>query len=79
MKLVVDLNRFRGFAQCAFLAPDVFTRRGFTMRGEAPLMYLLSVGEEQRVHVLRAAAACPLRALSVDRAGEPEGAGVRAR
>jgi ferredoxin len=28
MRLVVDLNRCRGFAECAFLAPDVFVLPG---------------------------------------------------
>ena len=28
MRLIVDLNRCQGFAQCVFLAPDVFELRG---------------------------------------------------
>ena len=27
MRVVVDLNRCQGYAQCVFLAPDVFARR----------------------------------------------------
>ena len=34
MRIVVDLNRCQGYAQCAFLAPDVFT-----MHGEEALLY----------------------------------------
>ena len=34
MRLVVDLNRCQGYAQCAFLAPDVFT-----MHGDEALLY----------------------------------------
>ena len=28
MRIVVDLNRCQGYAQCVFLAPDVFELRG---------------------------------------------------
>src|SRR6266446_2440944 len=35
MKIVVDLNRCQGYAQCAFLAPTVFE-----MHGEEALMYM---------------------------------------
>jgi ferredoxin len=28
MKIVVDLTRCQGYAQCAFAAPDVFAMRG---------------------------------------------------
>lgn len=28
MRLVVDLNKCQGYAQCAFLAPDVFAMHG---------------------------------------------------
>ncbi|WP_158795038.1 ferredoxin [Streptomyces sp. NRRL S-337] len=28
MNVVVDLNRCQGYAQCAFLAPEVFTMHG---------------------------------------------------
>lgn len=61
MKIVVDLNRCQGYAQCAFLAPDVFT-----MHGEEALMYAPVVDNGQREHVLRAAAACPVQAILVD-------------
>lgn len=65
MKLVVDLNRCQGYAQCAFLAPDVFT-----MHGEEALLYLPNAGDEQRQSVSRAAAACPVHAILVQADGD---------
>ncbi|MGW1837891.1 ferredoxin [Streptomyces sp. BBFR2] len=61
MRLVVDLNRCQGYAQCAFLAPDVFT-----LHGAEALMYDPQPGEERRPEVLRAAYACPVRAITVE-------------
>ena len=63
MKLVVGLNRCQGYAQCAFLAPSVFTMQG---DGEA-LLYDPDPSDEQRERVLRAAAACPVQAIVLDR------------
>ena len=34
MRVVVDLNRCQGYAQCVFLAPDVFE-----LHGEEALLY----------------------------------------
>ncbi|MEU2156348.1 ferredoxin [Streptomyces sp. NPDC019396] len=61
MRLVVDLNRCQGYAQCAFLAPDVFE-----MHGEEALLYNPDADKAQRDAVLRAAAACPVQAILVD-------------
>ena len=61
MGVVVDLMRCQGYAQCAYLAPDVFR-----MRGDEALMYDPEPGEAQRERVLRAAAACPVQAIRVD-------------
>ncbi|GGN92385.1 ferredoxin [Streptomyces albiflavescens] len=61
MKVVVDLSRCQGYAQCAFLAPDAFR-----MHGEEALMYNPNPDDVQREQVLRAAAACPLQAILVD-------------
>ncbi|WP_354644437.1 ferredoxin [Kitasatospora camelliae] len=61
MRLVVDLNRCQGYAQCAFLAPDVFT-----MHGDEALLYDPHAEPAQREHVARAAAACPVQAILVD-------------
>ena len=62
MRVVVDLTRCQGYAQCAFLAPGVFR-----MRGEEALMYDLNPNDGQRERVLSAAAACPVQAILVDR------------
>ncbi|WP_086722943.1 ferredoxin [Streptomyces carpinensis] len=61
MRLVVDLNKCQGYAQCAFLAPDVFT-----MHGEETLVYSPWADEEQREKVARAVAACPVQAITAD-------------
>ncbi|WP_326655173.1 MULTISPECIES: ferredoxin [unclassified Streptomyces] len=65
MRLVVDLNRCQGYAQCAFLAPDVFT-----MHGDEALLYKPHADEAQRQHVARAVAACPVQAILVDDPGD---------
>jgi ferredoxin len=62
MRVVVDLSRCEGYAQCAFLAPDAFR-----MHGEEALMYDPNAGDAPRDQVLRAAAACPVQAILVDR------------
>jgi NADPH-dependent 2,4-dienoyl-CoA reductase/sulfur reductase-like enzyme/ferredoxin len=62
MRVVVDLARCQGYGQCVFLAPDVFS-----MDGEEALFYDLGPDEGQRTKVLRAAAACPVQALQVER------------
>ncbi|HEY4421108.1 MAG TPA: FAD-dependent oxidoreductase [Pseudonocardia sp.] len=69
MKLVVDLTRCQGYAQCAFLAPAAFT-----MHGDEALLYDPDPGDEQRERVLRAAAACPVQAIVLDRVGSRNGA-----
>ncbi|MDA3629280.1 ferredoxin [Saccharopolyspora oryzae] len=62
MRINVDLNRCQAYAQCAFLAPDVFQ-----LHGEEALLYQPNVDEARREDVLRAAAACPVQAILVDR------------
>ncbi|MBW8798319.1 MAG: ferredoxin [Streptomyces sp.] len=62
MRVVVDLSRCQGYAQCAFLAPDAFR-----MHGEEALMYDPEPDDALRDRVLRAAAACPVQAILVDR------------
>ena len=61
MRLVVDLNKCQGYAQCAFLAPDVFA-----MHGEESLVYNPRADEEQRERLARAVAACPVQAITAD-------------
>src|ERR1700754_170518 len=62
MRVVVNLTRCQGYAQCAFLAPDVFR-----MRGDEVLMYDPEPDDAQRERVQRAAAACPVQAIRADR------------
>src|SRR3954452_6215205 len=81
MKLVVDLTRCQGYAQCAFLAPDAFTMHG---DGEA-LLYDPEPSDELRERVLRAAGGRPgagtlphrVQAIVLDR-GPVEDGGQRA-
>ncbi|MFJ7158660.1 ferredoxin [Streptomyces sp. NPDC101118] len=61
MRIAVDLNRCQGYAQCAFLAPDVFV-----MHGDEALLYDPDADEAQRAKVAQAAAACPVQAILVD-------------
>jgi ferredoxin len=61
MRIVVDLNRCLGYAQCAFLAPTVFK-----LHGEEALMYDPNPDDATRLRVLRAAAACPVQAIKVE-------------
>jgi NADPH-dependent 2,4-dienoyl-CoA reductase/sulfur reductase-like enzyme/ferredoxin len=70
MKLVVSLTRCQGYAQCAFLAPSAFTMIG---DGEA-LLYDPDPSDELRERVLRAAAACPVQAIMLDRGPADEAA-----
>ena len=64
MRVMVDLNRCQGYGQCFFLAPGVFE-----LHGEEVLTYDPGPDEAQRAAVLRAAAACPVQAILVDRNG----------
>ncbi|MGW7364785.1 ferredoxin [Streptomyces sp. NPDC054841] len=61
MKVVVDLSRCEGYAQCAFLAPEAFR-----MHGEEALMYDPDPDDARRDQVLRGAAACPVQTILVD-------------
>ncbi|MCX5584125.1 ferredoxin [Streptomyces erythrochromogenes] len=61
MRLVVDLNRCQGYAQCAFLAPDVFA-----MHGDESLLYNPEAAAEQHENVVRAVAACPVGAILLE-------------
>ncbi|MGW7098510.1 ferredoxin [Streptomyces sp. NPDC054838] len=70
MRLVVDLNRCQGYAQCAFLAPDVFA-----MHGDEGLLYDPQAEEAQRERLAQAAAACPVQAILVDDLDRDQGPG----
>ncbi|MFI2645407.1 ferredoxin [Streptomyces sp. NPDC018610] len=75
MRLVVDLNRCQGYAQCAFLAPEVFT-----MHGEESLVYDPLADDAHREKVARALAACPVQAITADGPdGVPGGSGSAGR
>ncbi|QTD97110.1 ferredoxin [Streptomyces cyanogenus] len=70
MRLVVDLNKCQGYAQCAFLAPDVFA-----LHGDESLIYNPRADDDQRERVARAVAACPVQAITAD--AVDRAAGVR--
>lgn len=61
MRLVVDLNKCQGYAQCVPLAPDVFK-----MLGEEALSYDPNPDDAQRQRVLRAVASCPVQAIILE-------------
>ena len=58
MRLVVDLNKCQGYAQCVPLAPEVFA-----LVGEEALAYDPNPDASQRQRVLRAVASCPVQAI----------------
>jgi len=70
MRVVVGLAVCQGYAQCAFLAPDVFR-----LSGPEGLMYEPNPPDNPREKVLRAIAACPVKAISTDAPG-PDGRGA---
>jgi NADPH-dependent 2,4-dienoyl-CoA reductase/sulfur reductase-like enzyme/ferredoxin len=74
MRLAVDLTRCQGYAQCAFLAPDVFS-----MRDKESLIYDAEPDDRQRDRILRAAAACPVQAIVLDRLGGGQDASTGGR
>ena len=61
MRIVFDLNRCLGYAQCIPLAPDVLK-----LNGEEAVMYDPNPDDSQRLRVLRAAASCPVQAIKVE-------------
>jgi ferredoxin len=67
MRIVVDLNRCLGYAQCVPLAPDVLK-----LHGEEALMYDPNPDDSQRQRVLRAVASCPVQAILVERLDDTE-------
>ena len=61
MRLVVDLNKCQGYAQCVPLAPEVFK-----LLGEETLVYDPNPDDSQRQQVLRAVASCPVQAIILE-------------
>lgn len=68
MRIVVDLNRCEGYAQCCFLAPEAFR-----LAGEEALRYDPAPDDALREKILQAAAACPVQAILVDLMEEGDG------
>ncbi len=60
LRILVDLNRCERYGQCVFAAPTVFW-----MKEEESLEYDYSPDDSLRVQVERAAAACPVQAISI--------------
>jgi len=58
VRIVVDLNRCLGYAQCVPLAPEVLQ-----LNGEEALAYDPNPDESQRQQVARAVASCPVQAI----------------
>lgn len=69
MRIVVDLTRCQGYAQCVFLAPEVFQ-----LHGEEGLLYAPAFPDGEVERVRQAAAACPVQAILL---GEEVSAGGR--
>jgi ferredoxin len=67
MRIVVDLNRCLGYAQCVPLAPEVLR-----LKGEEALQYDPNPSDVHRLRVLRAAASCPVQAIRVDMLDRPK-------
>lgn len=61
VRIVVDLNRCQGYAQCVPLAPEVLK-----LLGEEALAYDPNPDDSQRQRVVRAAASCPVQAILVE-------------
>jgi ferredoxin len=60
MRIVVDLNQCQSYGQCIFAAPTVFR-----WHGEESLEYDYAPDDELSGEVARAAAACPVQAISI--------------
>ncbi|MDF2255216.1 ferredoxin [Streptantibioticus ferralitis] len=65
MRLVVDLNRCQSYGQCVYAAPTVFR-----FHGEESLEYDYAPDASTRHEVERAAAACPVQAITLSGATE---------
>ena len=62
LRVVVDLNRCQSYGQCVFAAPEVFR-----FHGEESLEYDYAPDDARRGQVERAAAACPVQAITIGR------------
>jgi len=59
VRVVVDLNRCQGYAQCVYAAP-----RHFVLHGREALVYDTAPDDADRAAIERAAQACPVRAIT---------------
>jgi ferredoxin len=60
LRVVVDLNRCQGYAQCCYAAPGAFE-----VRGHEILFYDPAPPRARRGEIERAVQACPVRAISL--------------
>ncbi len=67
MRVVVDLNRCQGYAQCCYAAPE-----HFEVRGHEILFYDPAPPEAKRAQIERARHACPVQAIEVEPPGLSE-------
>jgi ferredoxin len=67
LRVVVDLNRCQGYAQCCYAAPDAFA-----LHGHEILVYDPAPPAGRRGAIERAVQACPVRAISLQ-AGADDG------
>jgi ferredoxin len=67
LRVVVDLNRCQGYAQCCYAAPEAFS-----LRGHEILFYDPAPPAARRGAIERAVQACPVRAISLQ-AGADDG------
>jgi ferredoxin len=68
MRVVVDLNRCQGYAQCCYAAPA-----HFELRGHEILFYDTAPPMAARGAIERAVLACPVRAISLQAAAHEPG------
>ncbi len=61
MRIAVDMTKCQSYAQCAFLAPDVFR-----FEGDEALVYNPDPPEAYRARIIQSAAACPVQAIRID-------------
>jgi len=61
MRLLVDLNRCESYGQCVYAAPGVFR-----LHGRESLEYVYQPEDALQADVRRAAAACPVQAITVE-------------
>jgi ferredoxin len=60
LSVIVDLSRCEVYGQCVFAAPSAFS-----LHGEDTLEFDPAPDEAIHEHILRAAKACPVQAISV--------------